>query len=96
MTNNELVTIKLRYKRPKENKSRLIEKVVQNELAAQTSNNFKFASTVAAFGMRLRNSPYVGNTSYQQIYNWGQYAKGNDSNGYRKEFLDLVKKMTAH
>jgi Ca-activated chloride channel family protein len=93
LANNELVTIKLRYKRPKQNYSRLIEKVVKNETVKETSTNFKLASTVAAFGMRLRNSPYVGKTSLQQIYDWGNATLGTDPHGYRKEFLGLVKKV---
>lgn len=96
LANNELVTIKLRYKRPKENNSRLIERVVKNKLVAQTSHNFKLATAVAAFGMRLRHSPYVGKTSYQQIYNWGKVAQSYDPHGHRKEFLGLVKQMMAN
>ena len=93
MVANELVTVKLRYKKPDANRSQLIERIVKNKAMAKPSNNFMFSAAVAAFGMRLRQSPYVGNTSYAQIHQWINASLGDDMNGYRKELLGLVQKM---
>lgn len=93
LASNELATIKLRYKKPDANRSQLIEQVVQNKTIARASNNFMFSAAVAALGMRLRQSPYVGKTSYTQIYQWASASLGKDDNGYRKELLELIKKL---
>jgi len=89
---NELMTIKLRYKKPGEEISRLITHPVTNssiELSA-TSDNFRFAAAVAEFGMLLRNSAYKQLSSFPQLMGLAKDAKGKDENGYRAEFLQLV------
>ena len=93
LANNELLTIKLRYKRPLANHSQLIEQVIENKVTPTTSNNFHFSAAVTAFGMLLRKSPYAGQATYPQVYQWANASRGKDVNGYRQEFLGLVKKM---
>ncbi len=88
---NELLTIKLRYKQPDGNKSKLMEKVVTTKLAKNTSNDFRFSAAVAAFGMVLRDSEFVGNTDLNSILDLARNAKGADEEGYRSEFIQLVK-----
>ena len=65
----EIMTIKLRHKKPQEDESKLISKaVLDNHIAlSETSDNFRFSASVASFGMLLRNSAYKQNTSYSQI-----------------------------
>ncbi len=89
--NNELLTIKLRYKDPKGNKSKLMEQPVKNRLEKNTSDDFRFSAAVASFGMLLRNSEFKGNTNKESILSLAKGAKGTDDEGYRSEFIGLVK-----
>ena len=60
--------VKLRYKDPNGTKSKLITKEISGwDYKKIPSENFKFASSVAEFGLLLRNSPYKGNASYDQV-----------------------------
>ena len=95
----ELFTLKLRYKKPDGDKSMLMETPVKDagKKYAQASADFKFASAVAAFGMILRNSPNKGDitlAAVQELAQEGLAAKpqSGDDNGYRSEFIELVKK----
>ena len=94
MSSNELVNVKLRYKEPTGNTSQLIVKpVMDNKVAfAQSSNNFRFSSAVAGFGMLLRDSKFKGDISYQAVIDIAKHAKGKDLEGYRSEFVQLVEK----
>ena len=59
------------------------------------SDDFRFAASVAAFGMLLRGSAYAGEATFAQIEDIGAGAMGADASGYRAEFIDLVRKATA-
>jgi len=89
----ELMTLKLRYKQPDGDKSKLLEFPVKDEgkKFGQASEDFRFASAVAAFGMLLRRSEYSGNATFAAVAEIAEAAKGKDAHGYRAEFLDLVK-----
>lgn len=93
----ELLTIKFRYKEPSKNNSELIVHPVQDNGVAfnATSNNFRFAAAVAGFGMLLRESEFKGNSSYNNILHIATDAIGNDTEGYRKEFVTLVRKAAS-
>jgi Ca-activated chloride channel family protein len=90
----ELLTLKLRYKQPDGDTSRLLEFPVMdaNTSFARASTDFKFAAAVAEFGMLLRDSEFKGNSSYGTVLELAQEAKGTDAEGYRSEFLNLVRK----
>jgi Ca-activated chloride channel family protein len=90
---NELVTIKARYKAPEGNQSFPMDKVVSPQAAVfeKASENIRFASAVAGFGMLLRNSEYKGTISYEEVARIAKNAKGDDEEGYRGEFVRLVK-----
>jgi len=90
---DEVVTIKLRYKEPDGNKSKLFDAIVKDSPVkiSQASDNLKFASAVASFGMLLRGSEYMGDTSVEKILNLAQQSKGTDPEGYRTELIQLVK-----
>jgi len=92
--NTELGFLKLRYKKPGEDKSRLIKKVLQKkQLMTQTkqpSESIKFAASVAAFAQQLGGGKYLGDFGYQQITQLAQESKGKDPRGLRGEFLQLV------
>ena len=89
---NELMFVRLRYKRPDGESSRLIETplVDRNRRFSDSSRDFKFAAAVASFGMLLRDSSYRGDASFDEVLNWGLAGKGEDPHGYRQEFLRLV------
>ena len=88
----EIMTIKLRHKKPQEEESRLISKPVLDKHIAisEASDNFRFSASVASFGMLLRNSAYKQNGSYSQIISLAKSARGKDENGYRAEFIKLA------
>ena len=56
----------------------------------ESSDNFRFSSAVAAFGMLLRDSEFKGNLSYKKIQEIASQAKGKDTQGYRSEFIQLI------
>ena len=93
----EIMTIKLRYKKPDEDVSKLITHPVNDDKIAlvNTSDNFRFSASVAEFGMLLRNSEYKQQSSYQQVVSMAKGAKGKDDNGYRAEFIQLVQTATS-
>ncbi|MGQ8336677.1 YfbK domain-containing protein [Sunxiuqinia sp. A32] len=89
---NELVTVKTRYKLPDGNKSIPFEQVVSSEITPlqDSSDNIRFASAVAGFGMLLRDSEYKGTLTYERLTDLAKHAKANDEDGYRSEFVLLV------
>ncbi len=88
----ELMTVKLRYKEPAGNTSKLISTTINdsNTPLEQSSNNFRWAAAVAEFGMLLRDSEFKGQSNYLQVVSLAHSAKGDDENGYRSEFIRLV------
>ena len=92
--NEEMLTVKFRYKAPDKDNSELIVHPVLDKgtKISSTSDNFRFATAVSGFAMLLRNSEYKGNTNYTQVINMAKAALGKDAEGYRKEFILLVKK----
>lgn len=90
--NDELATIKFRYKKPDGDKSSEIIQVVKNtnDSLSSSSDDFKFASSVAWFGLVLRNSKLISNTNLKEIENLAKKGKGKDDEGYRAEFVRLI------
>jgi Ca-activated chloride channel family protein len=90
----ELMELKLRYKEPDGDVSKLLTFPVKDEGKgfAQASGDFKFAASVAGFGMLLRGSPYKGNATLDAVLEIAEDGKGADALGYRAEFLELVTK----
>jgi len=89
---NEMMTVKLRYKQPDENTSKLLSKTVKNKVSEfeNTSDNFRFSASIAGFGMILRDSEFKGKSDFKQVIKWANAAKGQDKNGYRAEFIRLI------
>ena len=90
----KVLTVKLRYKKPDGNKSELMERAVVDDGKefANASPDFKFAAAVAEFGMLLSSSEFKGNGTLDTVREWAEEGKGNDPNGHRAEFLELVRK----
>lgn len=90
--NDEIMTVKFRYKAPDGDISKLIEHPVMDKQipVAKTSDNFRFAASVAQFGMLLRNSEFKSEASYSSVLNLARKARGIDEEGYRSEFIRLA------
>lgn len=90
----EVLTVKLRYKEPKASTSQLITQVLhwkQQDITA-APEDFRMATAVADFGLLLSNSEHKGNASWDQVLKLAGNARGMDEEGYRAEFIQLVKK----
>ncbi|MCL2349680.1 MAG: VWA domain-containing protein [Planctomycetaceae bacterium] len=89
---DELFTLKLRYKEPDSDVSKLMEIPVPEPGSAKSlSPDCSFAAAVAAFGMILRDSPHKGGASIPLVLELANAGKGADPNGYRAEFVQLAK-----
>jgi len=91
-SSDEVMTVKLRYKEPTGDTSQLIVMPVLDEQVTfkESSNNFRFSSAVAAFGMLLRDSEFKGDITSEAIQEIARESKGLDREGYRAEFIRLV------
>ncbi|EPF4821788.1 vWA domain-containing protein [Escherichia albertii] len=85
----ELAWLKLRWKSPQGKESQLAEFPLVPTINI-ASEDMLFRAAVAAYGQKLRGSEYLNDTSWQQIKQWAQQAKGQDQQGYRAEFIRLV------
>ena len=76
-TTNELLTVKLRYKAPDGDASKLLEFPLTDQGAAfaDASGDFKFAAAVAGFGMVLRDSPHKGAATLAEVLHWAERAR---------------------
>ncbi|PCJ56136.1 MAG: hypothetical protein COA73_12885, partial [Candidatus Hydrogenedentota bacterium] len=94
----EMLTVKLRYKQPDGNVSKLLTFHLSDDGGDvnQTSTDFQFASAVAAFGQILRRSPHVNGMDFPEVIRLAEAGMGADLNGYRAEFIDLVRKAWSH
>jgi len=93
----ELLTIKLRYKRPQADTSELLSFAVtdKDKPLADASGDFRFAAAVAAFGMLLRDSEHKGTASYDLVLQLAEGGRGTDRSVYRGEFLQLAQTAKA-
>ncbi|TDR16282.1 vWA domain-containing protein [Marinicella litoralis] len=92
-TSNEIAFLKIRYKKPDENNSLLLQwPIMKNQIKtmAEASQEFKFAASVAAFGQILRGGTYLKEFGYDDVLTLARKSKGSDHFGYRGEFLQLV------
>lgn len=89
----EILTVKLRYKQPDGDKSRLLQKSLLDTTFpfSAASDNFRFAAAVAEFGLLLRQSDFKQQANFDQVISLAQGAQGKDIEGYRSEFIKLVK-----
>ncbi len=93
----ELMTVKLRYKAPDAETSELIEvpfPTTEIPPFDQASEDFRFASAVAGFGMKLRGSPDAGDLGWNDLQKIVRGALGEDPGSYRAEFLTLIEKAS--
>ena len=90
----EMMTVKLRYKEPDSDLSKLIEVPTKDagKTLTTSSDEFKFSAAVASFGLLLRDSSYKGTLSWETVRRLALDGKGADALGYRGEFLQLIDK----
>lgn len=93
----ELLTVKLRFKKPTADVSELREFALKDKPKkfGQASSDFQFASSVAGYGMLLRSSPYRGALTVGFVAEVAAANQGSDQGGYRAEFVDLVRKSAS-
>lgn len=92
-SSNEIMTIKFRYKKPDEDDSKLIVHPLMDSHTplAETSDNFRWSASVAGFGMLLKDSDYIKKFNYDDVAQLAEGARGKDKEGYRVEFINMVK-----
>jgi len=92
-TSGELLTVKVRYKAPDANTSKLLSRAVKGEPAqvANTSIDYRWSAAMAGFGMLLRDSQHRGNLTWKQVQSLAEGSLGKDVEGYRAEALKLIK-----
>lgn len=92
---SELAFVKIRYKKPGQEHSRLLTRPVYkkqiNKSISKTSDDFRFAASVAGFAELLKGGEHQQMFSYQQIIELANNSKGDDPFGYRHEFIRLVR-----
>jgi Ca-activated chloride channel family protein len=91
-SSSEMLTLKLRYKEPESETSKLLTYTVSDSQTDVTSasTNLRFASAVAEFGMLLRNSKHKGDATYDEARQLAQKSLGRDYEGYRRDFLTMI------
>lgn len=92
---NDLAALNIRYKLPKEDKSTLSTYMLPNNSVspAQATTDFNFAAAVAMAGIVLKDAKNKGNASLDMAYALASKSKGEDKDGYRTEFIDLLAKL---
>jgi Ca-activated chloride channel family protein len=95
--NGELLNLKIRYKEPDGATSQLMEVPVVDHGSRFNSagTDLRFAASVASFGMILRDSPHKGQSTFESVIDMADRSRGADTNGYRDEFVRLVRKARA-
>ncbi|MCF6458617.1 VWA domain-containing protein [Pseudoalteromonas sp. MMG024] len=98
-SSDELLQVKIRYKLPGDLESKLISQVVNKQHVLNdfnsASQDFKFATSVAAFAKKLKQSKYLGSMNYQDIATIARANRGDDPFNYRGEFVNLVELASA-
>ncbi len=88
---DDWMNVKVRYKQPDANTSRLIDlRAGKDDFSAQPDSDFTFASAVAEFALILEGSEYMGSASMDHVITRAQSAKGDDTDGYRAQFIQLA------
>lgn len=97
VVSDELLTLKMRYKQPDSDTSSKLEFALKDTERAFTaaSPDFRFAASVAGFGMLLRESEYKKALTFAQVLEWAIQTQGTDPFGYRSELIGLIRNAQA-
>jgi Ca-activated chloride channel family protein len=82
--------VKVRYKTPDGDRSRLLSQPIAATPAETPSPDFRFQEAVAEFGLLLKNSAHKGTANFPDVLAAARASLGADADGYRAEFLRLV------
>lgn len=89
--NDELFTLRVRYKEPDEDESKLVDFVCNTSAYTKDgSDNLRWAASVAAFGMYLKDSEYMGDTNRKLIISLAESTKDSKDDEYKQEYIELV------
>jgi Ca-activated chloride channel family protein len=86
----DLMTVRLRYKEPSGTTSKLLTSRIEDRSPGRASEDMRFATSVAAFAMLLRDSENKGSVTFDQVIEMARGARGSDPEGYRGEFIGMV------
>ena len=90
---DDFLVLKMRYKEPDQDISKYMDTVMTSaNILAEMSQNMGFASSVAEFGMLLRDSQFKADSSYDSVLDRAKANIGKDTFGFRGEFLELVER----
>jgi Ca-activated chloride channel family protein len=94
---NEILNVKVRYKKPEGTFSTKFEVPLKNAPQSELKGDREllFATSVAAFGMKLREDEMTKNVSFKDIREWAKNSKGKDELNLRGEFIDLIDFATS-
>ncbi len=93
--NGESFTVKLRYKEPEGSTSKQLAVAVMDRGRGMraASDDFRFASAVAAFGLKLRHSSQVADMNWNEIRKLAASGSDDDPGRYRAEFIELLGRL---
>ncbi|MEN8201986.1 MAG: von Willebrand factor type A domain-containing protein [Bacteroidota bacterium] len=88
-------SMEFRYKKPGETQSRLMQMELDNSRAAfeASSENMRFAASLAGFGMLLKNSEFGGSVTFRDVKAWADQARSYDPYGFREEYSGLIDRV---
>jgi Ca-activated chloride channel family protein len=87
----EWLTVRMRYKHPDNEQGLEVGTAMPSSgLTKKPSDDFRFAASVAGFGMLLRDSEYKGEATFASVRTWANASTGPDQKGLRSEFVNLV------
>ena len=92
-----VLKVHLRYKRPEESESQTFNVALKQNAedpVAAPKDDFKFAASVAAYGMLLRDSKFKGDAQWDWVVQSANSSLGEDRNGYRSEFVKLARQAS--
>ena len=100
-SHNEYGFLKIRYKLPNEDTSKLISQAIplntpdlSGVLVDVVRREANFSTAVAGFAQLLKGGQFTGKLTYEDVIEQAKNARGEDRNGYRAEFIDLVRKAS--
>lgn len=93
LMNSEYGFLKIRYKLPTEDNSKLITQVISSDEPSSDilKKEAEFATAVAGFAQLLKGGKYLNNYTYDDVINTALKSRGDDAFGYRSEFIQLVR-----
>jgi Ca-activated chloride channel family protein len=96
-TSNDLLVLRVRYKLPEASESTRMDVPLPDRRRsfADATADFRFAASVAAFGMILKQSQYRGEATLPWVLDTATASRGQDRGGYRAEFTSLVQRAMA-